>query len=78
MELSSGAENRTGLYNVTNSSLRTFNLFFFFFLGASVQVEPNLWLQFSTENYFRTSQYEGETLNVEARLRGKKILRTHS
>lgn len=74
MELSSGAENGTGLYNVTNSSLRTFNLFFRDLSSGRTKSLASV----STENYFRTSQYEGETLNIEARVRGKKILRTHS
>lgn len=71
MKVSAGAENGTGLYSVTNSSLRTFN---FFFLGTSVHVEPNLWLQFSIENCFGTSQYEGETLNIDEGLREEKYL----
>lgn len=69
MELSAGAENGTGLYHVTNSSLKTS-----FFFATSVQVEPNLWLQSFTENYFRTSQYEAETLSVEEGLREEKYL----
>lgn len=74
MKVSAGAENGTGLYSVTNSSLRTFNILFLFFLETSVHVEPNLWLQFSTENYSRTSQYEVETLSVEEGLREEKYL----